>query len=667
MDDDLTFCEVCGRCDREDRLMLCDGCDFGYHMECLDPPLETVPIEEWFCPECSAAAAASTQVEVRSRRITQPAAGHSRVIARTGAFEIVRSRILARRTNSSPSTRAPKTKKRRKKSGKTKKRRTRGRKKRTQKSRLSTKRLPPSSRKRIANVLGLCNFPKSPFGLPDMRLANGIFGGGSGAGSSGCSGRSGGRSSSDKRSGGSGIRGLSMFGQELDFYEPRSYEEAFEFGTSDGGTMGIISRQSVPSFSKGILSMDSLPSQNLLADILTSQEMLHAVESDLDVARDGRVYVNTNKHSLTGVRRCADSNSNGTSPGSSSSSAQNDNSNNSATNSRMSNGKTQSSYNTQTNSGAALPSSGAEDISLIKPVPSVFNTLHPPNDDNRLDMELYSDIESLTGDKEDDEKAAKEQKNSNKPNEVDLNGDNNNNSDDCNGEPVEEKSNKSKEDEKRPPTVADLFGEDTDDEDGLEDIKKLVQRQGSISVHYPIKMSIKLKSNQMNDGKMLDEMPIMKKWVPIHPENGNNSATSSKSNGPKWKVIGKDDEANETTSDEKKLVTIPVMETEAPNEDENNITSDNDARSDTSNKDMNTDEEEIFPEVSMTLTKEEENFSFMDSNIKVCKHGKVHKKDKSGSESLRRSSSIETLFQRSGSENSLQLVKGIVVLFCTYF
>ncbi|XP_077994386.1 uncharacterized protein LOC144448107 [Glandiceps talaboti] len=51
--DEPTYCEVCGRCDREDRLLLCDGCDSGYHCECLDPPLESIPIEEWFCPECT--------------------------------------------------------------------------------------------------------------------------------------------------------------------------------------------------------------------------------------------------------------------------------------------------------------------------------------------------------------------------------------------------------------------------------------------------------------------------------------------------------------------------------------------------------------------------------------------------------------------------------------
>uniref|UniRef100_A0A8C6T6T7 PHD-type domain-containing protein n=1 Tax=Neogobius melanostomus TaxID=47308 RepID=A0A8C6T6T7_9GOBI len=49
-----TSCEVCGGSDREDRLLLCDGCDAGYHMECLTPPLNAVPVEEWFCPECEA-------------------------------------------------------------------------------------------------------------------------------------------------------------------------------------------------------------------------------------------------------------------------------------------------------------------------------------------------------------------------------------------------------------------------------------------------------------------------------------------------------------------------------------------------------------------------------------------------------------------------------------
>lgn len=48
----LKNCEVCGVGDHEDRMLLCDcWCD-GYNMECLDPPLEVVPLGEWFYLDC---------------------------------------------------------------------------------------------------------------------------------------------------------------------------------------------------------------------------------------------------------------------------------------------------------------------------------------------------------------------------------------------------------------------------------------------------------------------------------------------------------------------------------------------------------------------------------------------------------------------------------------
>lgn len=51
--EDDTFCEICGGSDREDRILLCDGCDRGYHTYCLNPPLENIPDEdEWYCPDC---------------------------------------------------------------------------------------------------------------------------------------------------------------------------------------------------------------------------------------------------------------------------------------------------------------------------------------------------------------------------------------------------------------------------------------------------------------------------------------------------------------------------------------------------------------------------------------------------------------------------------------
>ncbi|XP_067677716.1 E3 ubiquitin-protein ligase UHRF1-like [Haliotis asinina] len=46
-------CCVCGGKDNPGRQILCDECDQAYHLDCLNPPLETVPDEdEWYCPSC---------------------------------------------------------------------------------------------------------------------------------------------------------------------------------------------------------------------------------------------------------------------------------------------------------------------------------------------------------------------------------------------------------------------------------------------------------------------------------------------------------------------------------------------------------------------------------------------------------------------------------------
>eukprot|EP00070_Physeter_catodon_P034813 XP_028341707.1 PHD and RING finger domain-containing protein 1 isoform X5 [Physeter catodon] len=107
-DEDPTFCGVCGRSDREDRLLLCDGCDAGYHMECLDPPLQEVPVDEWFCPECASpgAAPAADAGPVGEEEVSllladvvpttsrlQPHAGRTRAIARTRQSERVRATV----------------------------------------------------------------------------------------------------------------------------------------------------------------------------------------------------------------------------------------------------------------------------------------------------------------------------------------------------------------------------------------------------------------------------------------------------------------------------------------------------------------------------------------------------------------------------------------------
>ncbi|KAM4572837.1 uncharacterized protein phrf1 isoform 2-T2 [Odontesthes bonariensis] len=102
-----TNCEVCGGSDREDRLLLCDGCDAGYHMECLTPPLDSVPVEEWFCPGCEANGRHSrglaeelsdtdslpSTARPATSRSRPNATGPTRAIARTQQSERVRANV----------------------------------------------------------------------------------------------------------------------------------------------------------------------------------------------------------------------------------------------------------------------------------------------------------------------------------------------------------------------------------------------------------------------------------------------------------------------------------------------------------------------------------------------------------------------------------------------
>ncbi|XP_027113652.2 BRCT domain-containing protein At4g02110 isoform X1 [Coffea arabica] len=56
-DDDIT-CQVCGSRDRGEVMLICgdengsSGCGIGTHIDCCDPPLEEIPQEDWFCPNC---------------------------------------------------------------------------------------------------------------------------------------------------------------------------------------------------------------------------------------------------------------------------------------------------------------------------------------------------------------------------------------------------------------------------------------------------------------------------------------------------------------------------------------------------------------------------------------------------------------------------------------
>ncbi|XP_011680112.1 zinc finger protein ubi-d4 isoform X3 [Strongylocentrotus purpuratus] len=45
-------CGLCGTSDNDDQLLFCDDCDRGYHMYCLNPPMQAPPEGSWICDLC---------------------------------------------------------------------------------------------------------------------------------------------------------------------------------------------------------------------------------------------------------------------------------------------------------------------------------------------------------------------------------------------------------------------------------------------------------------------------------------------------------------------------------------------------------------------------------------------------------------------------------------
>ncbi|KAK3859096.1 hypothetical protein Pcinc_023641 [Petrolisthes cinctipes] len=46
------YCQFCHSGDHEEKLLLCDGCDKGYHTHCFKPPMHNIPDGDWYCYEC---------------------------------------------------------------------------------------------------------------------------------------------------------------------------------------------------------------------------------------------------------------------------------------------------------------------------------------------------------------------------------------------------------------------------------------------------------------------------------------------------------------------------------------------------------------------------------------------------------------------------------------
>ncbi|KAJ5563000.1 hypothetical protein N7535_002554 [Penicillium sp. DV-2018c] len=49
---DQQKCETCGKSDDQESILVCDGCELGYHKACLDPSTTTPSEHDWHCPKC---------------------------------------------------------------------------------------------------------------------------------------------------------------------------------------------------------------------------------------------------------------------------------------------------------------------------------------------------------------------------------------------------------------------------------------------------------------------------------------------------------------------------------------------------------------------------------------------------------------------------------------
>ena len=69
-DPDEIRCMRCRRLDDDEQMILCDGCDSGYHTFCLDPPLKSIPEGDWLCPHCVPKYVASRLTRIRADGVT---------------------------------------------------------------------------------------------------------------------------------------------------------------------------------------------------------------------------------------------------------------------------------------------------------------------------------------------------------------------------------------------------------------------------------------------------------------------------------------------------------------------------------------------------------------------------------------------------------------------
>ena len=62
---DSQGCEICRKMEDDENMLLCDRCDLGFHIYCLNEPLKKIPEGEWYCDMCK-----TIQVAPNARLVT---------------------------------------------------------------------------------------------------------------------------------------------------------------------------------------------------------------------------------------------------------------------------------------------------------------------------------------------------------------------------------------------------------------------------------------------------------------------------------------------------------------------------------------------------------------------------------------------------------------------
>ena len=53
-------CVICSSACRPNQILECDGCQKGFHLDCLRPKLTEIPDGDWFCDNCTSTRSPTT-------------------------------------------------------------------------------------------------------------------------------------------------------------------------------------------------------------------------------------------------------------------------------------------------------------------------------------------------------------------------------------------------------------------------------------------------------------------------------------------------------------------------------------------------------------------------------------------------------------------------------